>query len=256
MNLFSNVTLLITHYNRSQSLEQLLSAFSDLSCIFKETIVSDDASTSEHQVALLRLKSKYNFKLITATKNAGLGANLNRGQKAVSSELTLYVQEDFVPTSLFPENFGNALKIMEKYNDLDLVRLYAYYPYPYLKSLENGYSEMLIKPYYLKYTKIYFYSDHPHLRRSNFLTKFGDYQEGISGDRTEYRMCLSFIQNKGKGVFFDQYKELFVQKNSELEPSTMTRTNLTSSRNPVISVLRYIYRQLKYNYDINFYKPK
>ena len=54
--------------------------------------------------------------------------------------------------------------------------------------------------------KIYQYSDHPHLRKSSFLTKFGRYQEGIKGDKTEYNMCVSFIKNKGKGLFFNEFR--------------------------------------------------
>lgn len=256
MEYFKNVSLLITHYNRPKSLERLLSTFEILECRFDEIIVSDDCSKSEHRIALQNLQSRFSFRLIESLDNRGLGDNLNKGQRAVTSEMTLYVQEDFVPTAIFPATFRSALNLMEKNQDVDIIRLYAYYAYPYLRPYADGFSEMLIKPYYLNYTKIYYYSDHPHLRRSNFLEKFGAYQEGLAGDRTEYRMCLSFIQKKGKGLFYKNFKDLFVQENSEVEPSTMTRTNLTSSENPLISALRYVYRQVKYNYDINFYRPK
>ena len=256
MEYFKNVSLLITHYNRPKSLERLLSGFDNLGCKFPEVIVSDDGSKREHQIELQDLQSRFAFKLISSENNMGLGNNLNKGQRAVTLTMTLYVQEDFVPTAMFPDSFRTALNLMEKNHELDIIRLYAYYPYPYLRPYADGFSEMLLKPYYMNYTKIYYYSDHPHLRRSNFLEKFGNYQEGLAGDRTEYRMCLSFIQKKGKGLFYNNFKDLFVQENSELEPSTMTRTNLTSSENPLISALRYVYRQIKYNYDINFYKPK
>jgi len=256
MEYFKNVSLLITHYNRPKSLERLLSTFEVLNCSFDEVIVSDDGSKSEHRIALQNLQSRFLFRLIESVNNRGLGNNLNKGQRAVNSTMTLYVQEDFVPTAMFPASFRIALDLLKKNQDLDIIRLYAYYAYPYLRPYANGFSEMLIKPYSLNYTKIYYYSDHPHLRRSNFLEKFGDYQEGLAGDRTEYRMCLSFIQKKGKGLFYNNFKDLFVQENSETEPSTMTRTNFTSSVTPLISALRYVYRQVKYNFDINFYKPK
>lgn len=256
MEYFKNVSLLITHYNRPKSLERLLSAFDALECKFEEIVVSDDGSKSEHQIALRTLQSKFAFRLIESVTNKGLGNNVNKGQRAVTSTMTLYVQEDFVPTEMFPGRFRIALDLMEQNQDLDIIRLYAYYAYPYLRPYSDDFSEMLIKPYYMNYTKIYYYSDHPHLRRSNFLEKFGEYQEGLAGDRTEYRMCLSFIQNNGKGLFYNNFKDLFVQENSEIEPSTMTRSTLTSSDNPLISTLRYVYRQLKYNFDINFYKPK
>jgi glycosyltransferase involved in cell wall biosynthesis len=253
--LFPEVTLLITHYNRSASLQRLLNSFKELNCSFCEIIVSDDGSEDEHLIFLDELQLKFNFKLITSKTNFGLGHNLNKGQQAVSSALTLYVQEDFVPTSLFPENFERAVRLMNEQSELDMVRFYAYFAYPYLKPFKYGYSEMIIKPLQLNYKKIYAYSDHPHLRRSSFLQRFGNYKEGIKGDRTEYRMCVSFIQKKGKGLFYDNFDALFKQVNSDVEPSTMSRSNLSQSRNFIISIVRNIYRQIKYNYDIVFFKP-
>ena len=253
---FDDVSLLITHYNRSESLESLLNAFKALNCAFDEIVVSDDGSAEFHLAKLKSLQDSFNFKLITTAKNKGLGNNLNKGQAAVTMASTLYVQEDFIPTPLFPENFQKALHIFNEQKELDIIRFYAYIKYPYLQAYKDGFSTMLIKPWHMDYQKIYYYSDHPHLRRSSFNEKFGNYAEGIKGDRTEYQMCVSFIQQKGKGLFFDDFQSLFIQRNSEAEPSTMTRTNLTQSRNPVITFVRYIYRQLKYNYDINFFKVR
>jgi glycosyltransferase involved in cell wall biosynthesis len=251
---FDEVSLLITHYNRSASLESLLHAFKSLKCSFQEIIVSDDGSTENHLTTLKKLQEVFDFKLITSAINKGLGNNLNKGQAAATCRLTLYVQEDFIPTEKFPEEFQKALAIFNEQEDLDIIRFYAYIKYPYLADDKDGYSLMLIKPWYTDYQKIYYYSDHPHLRRSSFNQKFGNYAEGIKGDRTEYQMCVSFIQKKGKGLFYNDFQSLFIQQNSEAEPSTMTRTNLTQSKNPVITFVRYIYRQLKYNYDINFYQ--
>lgn len=254
INKFQGVTLLVTHYNRSSSLERLLTAFETLDCKFEDIVVSDDGSSAEHQEVLKKMKLRFPFRLITTPVNRGLGNNINKGQEAVKTPLTLYVQEDFVPTELFPVAFSDALHIMSERPDLDLVRFYAYYPYPYLKAFKKGYSEMHIRPWYTDYTKIYFYSDHPHLRRSSFLEKFGRYGEGMKGDRTEYRMCVSVIQHKGKGIFYNNYNGLFKQVNSEEEPSTMMRKSWTTSNNPLISFIRYGYRQIRYNYDLIFSK--
>jgi len=253
---FHGVTLLITHYNRSSSLERLLNSFESLNCRFDEIVVSDDGSNKEQLAHISNLQQRFSFRLIGAETNQGLGHNLNKGQQAVRSPLTLYVQEDFIPTPLFPENFQNAITLFDEDAKLDVVRFYAYFAYPYLKPIKFGYSEMLIEPWQLNYKKIYAYSDHPHLRRSTFLERFGKYAEGIKGDRTEYRMCVSFIQNHGKGVFFNDFSSLFKQVNSEDEPSTMQRSNLTQSKNPLIKLARDVYRQIKYNYDIHFYREK
>jgi glycosyltransferase involved in cell wall biosynthesis len=251
---FKGVGLLITHYNRSSSLERLLKTFSLMNCEFEEIVVSDDGSTQAHLDSVQQLSNRYGFKLIRSEVNKGLGNNINKGQDAITSPLTLYVQEDFVPTDLFPESFVHALDIFREDLSLDIVRFYAYYNYPYLKDLKYGYAEMLFKPWFFKYKKIYFYSDHPHLRRSDFLAKFGRYEEHIKGDRMEYRKCIKFLQKGGKGLFYRDYTALFKQINSDVEPSQMVRTNWTQTKNPLISVFRNVYRQLKYNYDILFLK--
>lgn len=254
MHTFSDVSLLITHYNRSESLINLLQSFKKLNCYFGEIIVSDDGSKPEHLNKLTTLIETYGFKLITTAQNKGLGNNINKGQDAVTKKFTLYVQEDFEPSHLFPIKFEQALAYMNADSSLDIVKFYAYYPYPYLRNFSVDYDEMYVKPYGLRYDKIYFYTDHPHLRRSTFFDKFGRYPEGLKGDVTEYKMCISFIQQKGKGLFYKDYANLFLQKNSEAEPSTMTRSNWKQKQNFMMNFIRDSYRQIKYNYDIMLMK--
>src|SRR5690606_26604281 len=128
--------------------------------------------------------------------------NLNKGQGAVKTPLTLYVQEDFIPLKSFARHFKAALCLMNEEPDLDIIRFYAYDAYPYLRAYKNGYSLMEYKPWFLDKNKIYQYTDHPHLRRNTFFERFGTYTEGIKSDKAEYEMCLSFIQNDGRGLFF------------------------------------------------------
>ena len=248
---FSAVTLLITHYNRSRSLERLLQTFATQQIVFGDIVVSDDGSKPEHLEYLKTISNKYNFRLITTPVNKGLGNNINKGQDAVQTPYTLYVQEDFDPFPGYKQHLKNALDIMSERNDTDIVRFYAYFKYPYLKPFRAGFSEMVFKIWYPGYRKFHCYSDHPHLRRSNFLQKFGRYREGIKGDRTEFLMAMSFLKNKGKGMFYEDYKGLFDQRNSNDEPSTMTltRSDFRQSSNPLISVVRALYRNVKHSYD-------
>ncbi|AXE17813.1 glycosyl transferase family 2 [Runella rosea] len=255
-NHFPGVTLLITHYNRSSSLERLLKAFDAISCSFEDIVVSDDASKPEHQQAMEEMRKRFPFRLITTPKNKGLANNLNKGQEAVTTPYTLYVQEDFIPKPAFIPKLKAALGFLNDDASLDMVRFYAYYEYAHLEPFKEGFSRMVYKPWSAKYDKIYFYSDHPHLRRSTFLNKFGRYVEGIKSDKAEYMMCLAFIQNKGTGLFYDDFKGLFDQVNSDNEPSTVQRNNWRQqSNNPFIRLARTLYRQIKYNYDLRFTRP-
>ena len=254
---FEEITLLITHYNRSASLERLLQTFAKQHVSFGDIVVSDDGSKPEHLERLKAMQPVYNFRLITTPVNKGLGNNINKGQDAVNTPYTLYVQEDFEPKNAFLTHFGDALDIMHADHGLDIIRFYAYFKYPYLKSYAKGFSEMIFKAgiFANNHLKFYVYSDHPHLRRSNFLEKFGRYPEGIKGDLTEYGMALSFIQKKGRGLFFDHFNNLFYQKNSEDEPSTMGRSNWRESKNPAALTIRAVYLQFKllgWTYDYFF----
>jgi len=245
---FKLVALLITHYNRSMSLERLLKSFKDLKCHFEEIVVSDDCSSPEHLEKLKELQKEYQFKLITASKNSGLGNNINKGQDEVTSRYTLYIQEDFIPQEQFPCKLNEALEIMEK-TDFDFVRFYAYFRYPYLKPYQGGFSEMIFNFWYRGYKKFWFYSDHPHLRRSNFLQRFGRYLEGIKSDKTEYCMAISVLQKKPRGLFHEaDFRELIVQAN-DLETSTIPRVEWRYSyKYSLLNFVRAIYRYLKFSF--------
>lgn len=251
ISIFESVTLLITHFNRSSSLERLLRSFKQLNVSFYEIIVSDDSSKAIHLNHIEKIRKEFDFKLISSPVNKGLANNLNKGQNAVKSAFTLYVQEDFVPKGDFFESFKDALHLMESDKDIDLIRFHAYDVYPYLKPYKKGYSEMIYKPWFINKNKIYNYSDHPHLRRDTFFERFGRYTEGIKSDKAEYEMCLSFIQNNGRALFYDDFRGLFEQVNSDEEPSTVQRIAWRQSNNPVISFVRLIYRQFKYNFDLH-----
>jgi glycosyltransferase involved in cell wall biosynthesis len=251
---FPTITLLITHYNRSQSLERLLKAFKKQEIIFGDIVVSDDGSKPEQLERLKELSIYYQFRLITAAKNGGLGNNINKGQDAVKTPYTLYVQEDFDPFAGYGAHLTDALSIMDERGDVDLVRFYAYFKYPYLKPFRKGFSEMVFKIWYPGYRKFHVYSDHPHLRRTSFFNKFGRYAEGLKGDRTEFLMNLSFIKKKGKAMFYEDYKGLFDQVNSSDEPSTMTatRSSLKQSDNVVMVLVRGLYRNVKHTWEVLF----
>ncbi len=251
MALIHDTSLLITHYNRSSSLERLLKAFAALDIQFEDVIVSDDGSKPEHLNFLKELQKEHRFKLVTTPQNKGLGNNINKGQDEVQSKYTLYVQEDFVPKPLFKDKLQNAVHMMNDATEFDSVRFYAYFKYPFLRPYKHGFSEMIFSawPWYLGYRKFYYYSDHPHLRRSTFFQKFGRYKEGIPVERTEYQMMMTFLQKGGKSLFYDDYTALFNQVNSSAEPSTVNRNFWRESNNPLITTIRHMYRLIRFNAD-------
>jgi glycosyltransferase involved in cell wall biosynthesis len=255
-NYFSEITLLTTHYNRSISLERLLMSFEERQIIFKEIVVSDDGSKTEHLKNLELFKDKYGIRLILAEKNKGLANNINKGQQAVKTPFTLYVQEDFIPTERFIQALKDGLKYINEDDQIDLVRFYAYRKHPYLKPMANGFSEMEFHFWRPNAMQFNCYSDHPHLRRSTFLDKFGHYIEGIKSDRAEFKMAISFVQHKGKSIIHDDYREIFIQENSSAEPSQVARKKikrqLQLSDSFFVKIARIVYRNIKFRAEYLF----
>ena len=241
-----SVALLITHYNRSQSLARLLSNFKQLDVQFGQVVVSDDGSDSFHLNSILALQEHYNFELVTTKTNKGLGNNINKGQDKITKLFTLYVQEDFVPKEKFLTVFPVALQFMENDKDLDIIRFYAYFKYPKLQYFKMGFSRMIYSPWNFNHLKFYFYSDHPHLRRSNFFEKFGRYKENCNPNKSEFSMVLSFIKNHASGLFFDDFTTLFDQVNSSAEPSTINGPNWRTKANLPIKILRRVYLPFRF----------
>ncbi|ULT39540.1 glycosyltransferase [Niabella defluvii] len=80
---FPDITLLVTHYNRSASLQNMLQSFRVRQLSFGGIVVSDDGSQPLHFDKLQELQKEFGFTLVPAVKNGGLGKNLNKGQDAV-----------------------------------------------------------------------------------------------------------------------------------------------------------------------------
>ncbi|PST83374.1 glycosyl transferase family 2 [Pedobacter yulinensis] len=250
-NHFPDISLLVTHYNRPASLERQLQAWEDLECSFGEIVVSDDGSQPQNLQALQNLAAGYGFVLVTTPVNRGLGNNINKGQRAVSRPLTLYVQEDFVPLPAFPPKLLSSVAWMAEDPSLDMVRYYAYQRFPYLEHFRDGFSVMKFNALNIlgSYKKFYMYSDHPHLRRSSFMDKFGSYKEGVNVEKAEYSMMMSFLKKNGKALFYERFEDLFEQKNSSDEPSTFERDWRRHPTNLPIRIARHLYRHLRFNYN-------
>ena len=244
-----DVTLLITHFNRSESLARLLKAIDELNINFYEVIVCDGYSKKEHIEHIFKLQEEFKFTLKTSTSNKGLGNTINMGQDAVKSPYLLYVQEDFYPKPKFKQALIDGLEIFKNEPKWDIIRFYSFpwSPFPYLKNYKKGFSEMKfsLSPLYISHIKFYVYSDHPHLKRKSFPQKFGRYIESPKGDVTEMGMCRSFLKNKGKGLFYTEHKELFEHDNSDHEPGLFRPDKIKTKKYSDIAPLYWAYLKYK-----------
>lgn len=244
-----NLTLLITHFNRSQSLERLLNAVKSYRLSFAEIIVSDGGSKDEHLNAVKKLQTDFKFTLLTTAVNKGLGNSINVGQDAAKTPFILYIQEDFVPTAAFGKVLANGMEIIEQEPEWDIVRFYSFpwAPFPYLKPYKDGFSKMVFSllPWYSNHVKFYYYSDHPHIKRKTFPDKFGRYIETLNGDVTELGMCRTFLKRNGKGIYYVNFKELFEHVNSTDEPGTVRIFQQKTKKFSDLPPLYWLYLKFK-----------
>jgi glycosyltransferase involved in cell wall biosynthesis len=246
---FLGVTLLITHFNRSESLKRLLENLNRHQIFFEEVIVSDGGSRPEHLNSVIDLKEEYGFSLLTSPENKGLGNTINMGQDAVKTPYILYIQEDFVPKAAFADALRDAIEIAENEKEWDLIRFYSFpwSPYPYLKDYKKGFATMgfSLSPFYTSHLKFHIYSDHPHLKRRSFPEKFGRYFESRNGDVTEMSMCRTFLKRKGKALYFRDFKDLFEHDNPEDEPGLFRPDKEKSKSYADIKPLYWLYLKYK-----------
>lgn len=246
--MFDKTTLLITHYNRSASLAKLLGTLKDQQIFFRQIVVSDDASLPEHQEAIQKLQTLYQFTYVPADKNGGLGKNINKGVQAVTSEYLLYIQEDFYPTDQFLDRLIDAHQILENEIDIDIVRFFSYFKMPFQRTFNEHFSHLDLHFFAPSNKQFHIYSDHPHLRRNSYIKKFGIYPTGLRPDKTEYRMIMKFLQRKGKAIIINDHQSLLKLNNDE-EGSTYSTNFWRESNLFIVIWLRNIYRFLKYRYD-------
>jgi len=245
----SDVSLLITHFNRSESLQRLLSTFKKFDVSFDEIVVSDGGSNAEHIKSVKALQEQFGFTLLTTEVNLGLGNSINVGQDAVKTPYILYIQEDFVPKAAFVNALKDGLSIIKTESEWDIVRFYSFpwSPFPYLKDYKKGFSEMKFSlwPWYISHIKFFVYSDHPHLKRKTYPEKFGRYLETRNGDVTEMSMCRTFLKKKGRGLYFADCKSLFEHDNPEEEPGLFRPEKLRTQKLAEIAPLHWMYLKFK-----------
>ena len=127
-----DLSILITHYNRSEALKACLEAIDAVgfSCNY-EIVISDDGSNEAH---LNHIKTLKYDQLLSSEGNQGLTNNINKGLKACKGAYILYCQEDFLLSPQVACVLDECLDLL-KNNVLDMVRLTANYRFNYLKAL-------------------------------------------------------------------------------------------------------------------------
>lgn len=188
------IDILITHYNRLESLRKCLSAFRNLDLPNVRYIVADDGSSPNIQVQLKKLPIDI---LITSEVNQGLASNINQGLRACTSRYILYCQEDFIPQKNLSLYLKEAKELLND-NKVDMCRLKANYKFPYLTPLSTKFGLIPKFSWRNFYYNTFQYSDNPFLTTPEFFMKFGYFLENVGGPYGENEYAIRIMKSKAK----------------------------------------------------------
>lgn len=202
------LSILITHYNRVSALMECVKALREFDFEMPyEIVVSDDGSEPQNIKIIEGLDIDI---LVTAPKNQGLAANINKGIKSCSGDYMLYVQEDFFMGKDFKNVFLEGCHLL-KDDKLDMVRYRANYKFNHLMPCSDRI--FLIPKFSFRNFNIntFRYSDHPFLTTLNFFEKFGYYLENTSVGYGETEYAIRIMNSKARiGItkinYFDAIK--------------------------------------------------
>jgi glycosyltransferase involved in cell wall biosynthesis len=197
------VSVLFLSYKRVGLLAKTLAAFLDNTDYPRESlelIVSDDASPESDLEILRRLPFD---KFLFSDKNGGLGANTNKGIRAVSGDFILQLQDDWILKKGCSQYLKKGVHLLSRNKSIDLIRfrLGSSYTLENLMSIDDLDYRLLCKNQREKWLEDYIYSDNPHLKRSSLHAEIGFYQEGRFMEDTELNMSSLFnAHNKNASV--------------------------------------------------------
>jgi glycosyltransferase involved in cell wall biosynthesis len=196
------LSILITHYNRSQALRECIDSFRSLNLgLSLEFVVCDDCSKADH---LNEVKKISGIQLIGSESNSGLGANINKGIRHCSGEFILYCQEDFLITSSFTNVIDEVIGLLRQ-DKADMVRLTANYKFPKLIPVSKNVSRIPKLSTRNFLYNAFQYSDNPFVIKNDFFEKNGAYLENVKGNYCELEYAIRIMRSKVKVAILNHY---------------------------------------------------
>lgn len=190
----TNISFLITHYNRPIDLLKCLQAIKSLNVLDSEIIVCDDGSIEEHFITI----QNYDIDvLIGSNKNQGLAANINKGIKACKGEYIIYCQEDFLLAKDLSIVLLECIDLLHK-EKVDMIRFTSNSVFRKLIPLSEKVSLIPKFSFQNILHNYYQYSDHPFVTKNNFYNKYGDYLEGTSGRYGETEYAIRILKSNAR----------------------------------------------------------
>lgn len=184
------ISFLFITYNRSDLLIKSFSSLREAALnlgVPVEFVVSDDASSPEHQIVINGLGFD---KYVIASVNSGLGSNQNRGLENCTGELIFQIQDDWIFVGQ-PSDLTDAIQVLQSDPEVGIVQL--------TDVMSDLPSDRRVTPSGVVYDVfrndrlpwnrdcgLRPYSDCPHIKSIRFIEEIGPYKEGVVMAVTEH----------------------------------------------------------------------
>jgi GT2 family glycosyltransferase len=183
------ISFLFITYNRSDLLTRAFTTLRE--AVLKaglpaEFVVSDDASSPEHQEVINRLG--FDTRAM-ATVNVGLGANQNKGLACCKGELIFQIQDDLIFVGQ-PSDLTDAIRVLQSDPEVGIVQLTEVWSdmLSERRLTQGGVEYDVFRNDRLPWNRdcgLRPYSDLPHLKSVHFVEEIGPYLEGVAMALTE-----------------------------------------------------------------------
>lgn len=187
------VSVIVVTYNRAHTLVATVESLVARLAYPRdklELIVCDDASDPRDRAIAERLPVDA---VLSATRNAGLGANTNKGLRAATGDIILQLQDDWLFVGE-PEFLAKAIAALEQFPDVSMVTFRERPELDIAETRRVGDDLFdIIEPRlradgHLMQVSDGTYTDNPHVKRRNFHEIVGLYAEGIPMTTMELAM--------------------------------------------------------------------
>jgi glycosyltransferase involved in cell wall biosynthesis len=214
MNDFA-LSILVVCYRRVGTALKTLESLQVLRSNDVEIVVTDDCSPMDE---VLQFRP-YCDRIVTSSRNLGLGHNFNQGITACKGRYILMVQDDM----LFIGNSADILDsidVLHENSDIDIVRFYCTFLFAQSKCASrrvlkaNGRGILVLEHHNEKFS---LYSDTPHIRRNpiSFGLTNWEYIEEKRMEYVEADYVRRFAANNMIACVLEGNSELFVHLGDE-----------------------------------------
>lgn len=221
MDASPKVSVIFITYNRIATLSSTVSAFLEHTHYPRnqlELIIADDGSPPSILREMERLPVD---KIITSPKTrSGLGANVNRGISAATSDYLLQLQDDWICQG--PRDYlVEALSVIREATDIGMLLLNQHGGHSQIAYSEQG-PRFTVRRHRHDPLKVsrnagdYAYSDWPHLKTRDFTRAIGPYLESLKMWDTELDYCRRVNSQADYLVADIEGSQIFVHIGEEL----------------------------------------